>query len=116
MNRSQARKIAETITNEQLVGMFKRAKNGITNWEKPSTVNKGCSKGVAWNILVKDFDVNGEHHILAKTNMVREFSEYLPEELKPSKIKKKTITTTHQNPNFDATLWDTDSCNGVLSF
>lgn len=116
MNRTQARKIAETITNEQLVGMFKRAKNGITNWEKPSTVNNGCSKGVAWNILVKDFNVFHKYHILAKTNMVREFSEYLPEELQPIKVKKKVINTVHQNPNFDATLWNTDSCNGDLPF
>ncbi|MCK9416585.1 hypothetical protein M0Q97_08020 [Candidatus Dojkabacteria bacterium] len=35
------------------------------------------TKGVSWNILAKDFDVNANHHILAKINMVREFGEFL---------------------------------------
>ena len=63
MNRIDARKIAETITNEQLQQMFETAKAKITDWTKVSSVNKGMTKGVSWNILAKDFDVNSKHHI-----------------------------------------------------
>lgn len=103
MNRSDAKKIAEKITNEQLGDMLKSAQNGITNWDKVSSVNKGMTKGTAWNILGKDFDVNHKYHILAKTNMVREFGEYLPEDLKPVKKQKTPIVKpVHQDPVF----WD----------
>ena len=88
MNRHIARKIAETITNEQLQQMFETAKSKITNWTQVSNVNKGITKGVAWNVLAKDFDVNKTHHILAKINMIREFGK--------SHINKPT----HQNPIF----------------
>lgn len=101
MNRTEERKIAEIITNDQIKEMFKSAKLGIKNWEKTSTVNKGLTKGLAWNILAKDFDININYHILAKTNMVREFSEYLPFELLPEKKKKRQINkVSHQSPDF----------------
>ena len=101
MNKKDARKIAETITNEQLQEMFEIAKVKITDWTKVSNVNKGMTKGVSWNILAKDFDVNAEHHILAKTNMVREFGEFLPDELKPQKkVRQFQTPTTHQDPEF----------------
>ena len=101
MNRSEARKIAETITNEQLYEMFKSAKENIKDWTKTSIVNKSMTKGVAWNILTKDFNVNKKYHILAKTNMVREFGEFLPDDLKIK--KQKTIysgTPVHKDPDF----------------
>ena len=102
MNRQDARKIAETITNEQLQQMFDNAKTGIKDWTKVSDVNKGMTKGVGWNILARNFDINGDHHILAKTNMIREFGEYLPEELKPEKIiKEKSKHPVHHDPIFD---------------
>ena len=44
--------------------------------------------GVAWNILAKDFDVGKTYHNLAKVNMVREFGQFLPEELKIKKEKR----------------------------
>lgn len=101
MNRKNARKIAETITNEQLQEMFNNAKVGIKDWKKISSVNKGFTKGVSWNILAKDFDVNHNHHILAKTNMVREFGEFLSNELKPTKKQKQqSHPLTHQEPIF----------------
>lgn len=101
MNRSNARKIAETITNEQLQQMFDTAKAKITNWEAVSSVNKGLTKGVGWNILAKNFNVKAEHHILAKTNMVREFGEFLPDELNPQKKEKRQFKqTVHQEPDF----------------
>ena len=45
MNRYEARKLADTITNVQLYQMLVNAKAGITNWEEASICNKGMSKG-----------------------------------------------------------------------
>lgn len=81
MNKYNARKIAETITNEEIIIMFKRARKNIKNWDAKSIVNKDFSKGVIWDILTKNFDVDKKYHVLAKTNMVREYGEYLPEHL-----------------------------------
>ncbi|MEY2701431.1 MAG: hypothetical protein RLY43_51 [Bacteroidota bacterium] len=101
MNRTDARKIAEKITNEELQQMFNEAKLKISDWTKVSSVNKGLTKGTAWNILANDFDISYKYHILAKTNMVREFGEFLPETLKPVKKSRKTQKLpTHQKPNF----------------
>jgi hypothetical protein len=100
MKRSDVRKIAETITNEQLQQMFNEAKIKIKDWTKISNVNKGMTKGVAWNILAKDFNINLRYHILAKTNMIREFGEFLPNELKISHKKTYSINPlpVHQEP------------------
>lgn len=100
MKRSDARVLAETITNEQLVQMLNNAKEGMTDWTEVSSVNKSFTKGVAWNILGANFDPDIQHHILAKTNMIREFGEFLPEELKPKKKKKEKIVPFHQEPKF----------------
>lgn len=101
MNRSDAKKIAQTITNEQLYEMFKSSKEGIKDWTKNSIVNKTMTKGAAWNILTKDFSIDKNYHILAKINMVREFGEFLPDSLK---IKKQKITypssPVHKEPDF----------------
>jgi hypothetical protein len=103
MNRNDARKIAEKITNEQIKEMFDNAKNKITNWEKVSAVNKGITKGTAWNILAKNFNVNTKYYMLARTNFVREFGEFLSEELKIKKSKKSKpkYLPLHQYPVFD---------------
>lgn len=100
MTRSQARKIAEKITNTELKELFDKAKVEIKDWRKISIVNKAMTKGFVWNILAKDFDVNKSHHILAKTNMVMEFGEFLPDNLKPFKEPKQKIVPTHQEPIF----------------
>jgi hypothetical protein len=100
MERYKAKQIAETITNEQLKEMLDKAKDNIKDWTKVSTVNKGLTKGVAWNILGSNFDETKKHHILAKINMVREFGEFLPEDLKPKKKEKHTIVPIHQEPKF----------------
>ena len=100
MNKNDAKKIAKTITNEQLQQMFKDAKTKITDWTKVSNVNKGLTKGASWNILAKDFDVTAKHHILVKTNMVREFGEFLPAKLKPQKKVRQFQPPTHQDPQF----------------
>lgn len=101
MTRAEARKLAETITNVQLLTMFDRAKSKITDWTIVSICNKGLTKGTAWNILAKDFDLNHNYHIIAKTNMIREFGNFLPEDLKPKKALKRFLPPpTHQEPIF----------------
>ena len=100
MNRSDAIIIAETITNEQIQEMFNNAKANVKDWAKVSTNNKGFTKGVAWNILAKDFNVEHNYHILAKTNMVNEFGDFLPVELKPKKHRKVQKKPVHQEPQF----------------
>lgn len=100
MNKTEAKKIAETITNEELGVMFENAKKGITDWSKVSNLNKGLSKGVAWNILASDFDVSKKYNNLVKNNMVREFGEFLPDYLKPTKKNKPQINVVHQEPKF----------------
>ena len=101
MNKRDAKKIAETITNEQLQQMFDNAKANITDWTQISSVNKGMTKGAGWNILAKNFDVTGKHSSLAKKNMIWEFGDYLPESLKiPKKTKIVSSNPVHQNPIF----------------
>jgi hypothetical protein len=100
MNKKLAKQIAEKITNEELQTMFDAAKVGITDWSVVSNVNKGMSKGATWNILASDFDVNKDYHTIAKTNMVREFGDFLGESFKPVKKTKPIITVVHQEPKF----------------
>ena len=100
MNKTDAKKIAQIVTNEQLQEMFNAAKVGIKDWTKVSNVNKGMTKGSAWNILAKNFDVNIKHHILAKTNMIREFGDFLLEDLKPKKKIRNQFIPFHQQPEF----------------
>jgi hypothetical protein len=101
MNRNDAKKIAQTITNEQLLEMFVQAEKNIKDWTKVSTVNKGMTKGTAWNILAKNFDVTHKYHNMAKVNMLREFGDFLHDNLKIIKPKKNPITTVHQEPELD---------------
>jgi len=101
MNRIDAKKIAKTITNEQLLEMFNNAKSYVKDWTKVSVCNKGFTKGTSWNILAKDFDVNEQYHNLSKVNMIREFGDYLPDNIKPEKkTRKKYENLVHQEPKF----------------
>jgi len=101
MTKFQARDIAEKITNDQLLEMFQSAMRNITDWTEISKVNKSISKGTAWNILAKDFDIRHNYSIMAKKNMVREFGDFLPIELKINKkVKVKPKACIHQEPNF----------------
>lgn len=102
MNRKDAKIIAETITNEEIGQMFENVKKGFVDWTKVSDVNKGMSKGVAWNILASDFNVNTTYSNLAKVNMIREFGDFLPENLKPVKINvnKVDVKIVYQDPKF----------------
>ena len=99
MNRKHASELAETITNEQINQMFNNAKVGVKDWTETSIVNKGVTKGVAWNVLAKNFDLEYNYHTLGKMNMIREFGEFLPSELKPKKKRKQQVTRPiHEEP------------------
>jgi len=103
MNKSDAKRIAETITNDQLAAMFERAKSGITDWEKVSDVNPGMTKGTAWNILSAALAASGGARMrqLGVTNMVWEFGDFLDDALKPAKKKRASAPAPyHQQPNF----------------
>lgn len=99
MNINDAKRIAEVITPEQFLRMFLNAKYDIRDWTARSNVNKTLSKGTAWNILSK---VDPTSKIkLGVINAIREFGEYLPLELKPSRNVKDYGPIVHQEPNFD---------------
>lgn len=103
MNKTDAKRIAETITIDQLTTMFERAKAGITNWEQVSAVNPGMTKGTAWNILSAGLkSLSGPRiRALAITNMVWEFGDFLDDSLKPAKKKRAPAPIPyHQQPNF----------------
>jgi len=103
-SKSEAEHIATIITNQQIYDMFKSAMASIKKWEMTSNVNKSISKGVAWNVLASGFDVKKHYHYLARINMVREFGEYLPPELRRIKayVKRQPIPSAfHQDPKFD---------------
>jgi len=104
MNRTRAKEIAEIITNEQLQAMFDSAKTGIKDWHRVSDVNKGLTKGTAWNVLAADFDITATHPTIAKTNMIREFGDFLPNSIKFPKAEYKKAEPkppVHQEPKFD---------------
>lgn len=104
MNRNEARKLAETVTNEQLNEMFSVAQSSVKDWHETSRVNAGMTKGAAFNILSKgfgkDFDPKKSIHVLAKTNMLREFGEFLPGYEKPVRKEKTTRQPFHRDPDF----------------
>lgn len=101
MNKRKAQKIAEHITNQQLADMLEAARKGITDWEERSAVNKGITKGVAWNILGQKFDPSKQYHQLAKVNMIWEFGDFLPAELMPeAPAKPPRPKPQHQPPIF----------------
>lgn len=99
MNRNEARKIAETVSTEDLKQMFLNAQNSINDWTQPSRINKGLSKGIAFNILSKG-SMNTTSHIIGITNAIREFGEFLPNYEKVIKEKKSSVKCSHQDPIF----------------
>lgn len=103
MNRADAKKLAETLTTDQLKDMFKRAKENISDWEQVSSVNKGMTIGATWNILA---NCNAFDSQLARTNMIREFGDYLDENIKPKKVTKKLTEKNifHQSPDLSINL------------
>lgn len=102
MKRTQARIIADTITNGQLKAMFEKAKTQITDWTRPSVCNAAISKGKAWNILAADFDEKVDYPYISKVNMIREFGDFLPWELRkpPTKKSLEKKEPIHEQPKF----------------
>lgn len=102
MNKSDAKKIAETIIFEQVQEMFDNAKKQIGDWSEVSAVNKGMTKGASWNILRHGLKPEIINQPLALKNMIWEFGDYLDESLKikkPSK-KKDRLVVHHEDPVF----------------
>jgi hypothetical protein len=92
------------MKEEQLIEMFETAKVKVIDWGKVSSVNKGMTKGSAWNILAKGIKSGVKTHIMGKINMVREFGEFLPKEFlsEYETVKKQDNTTPHhQDPDFE---------------
>lgn len=100
MKTYKARIISEVITNEQLLKMMETARTGVKDWKQVSILNKGITKGYAWNILAASFDVNRSIAHILKINMIREFGEFLPKELIPKDKKNVNIKPIHQEPIF----------------
>jgi len=102
-NRHQSKTLVPFVTNEDLAYMFNNAKNQINDWTVRSTLNKGMSKGAAYNILKSVGDGN-KHHQIAICNAIREFGEYLPDVILGliSCHKKRPIPDVfHEEPKFD---------------
>ena len=107
MRRSEAKTIAEKVTVDELKQMFINARKGIKEWEQVSRVNKGMTKGTTFNILSK-CGISDNTHILAKTNMVWEFGEWLPNYKKEETKKKSEVKPVHQEPKpLEGDIWDT---------
>lgn len=103
MNRSEASKLADTVSLDDLKQMFKNAQTGVKDWTAASRVNKGLSLGVTYNILSKGLNENqsaGEIHHIAKRNMIWAFGEFLPGYEKPVPKIKSEIPVSHQEPDF----------------
>lgn len=98
MTKTEAKKLAEKVSVSDLKYMFVNAYAKISNWERPSRVNKAMTIGTTFNVLSK-CGVDSNTHILAKINMLREFGEYLPDYQEPAKKTKKNSSLHHQKPN-----------------
>lgn len=105
MNKTDAKKIAQTITHDQLGMMFARAAVEITDWEKRSAVNPSLTLGKSWNILHGAFTgdhIRGERvRLMIYKKMIWEFGDFLPDELKPEKKKRRQLPEPyHEDPAF----------------
>ena len=102
MNKTNAKKIAETITFAQLQEMFNNARKNVNDWTEVSVVNKQMTKGTAWNILYPSLKPGIMIHAMAVKNMIWEFGDYLPDHLKIKKQSKNVVAVniTHQEPIF----------------
>lgn len=100
--KAESAKLADLVTQTDLMRMFKNAQTGIQDWRVASTNNKGISKGVAYNIL-KGVKL-GHSNKLGIKNAIREFGEFLPEDILAQVVrpgKKPTVVPAHQDPIFD---------------
>jgi hypothetical protein len=106
MNKIEATVIAKTVTLEEIKTMFINASQQIKCWEQISTLNKGMSKGLAFNILAAGFG-EGIYSTISdikntiRINMIREFGEYLPNLTPKIRSIKPKIKIAHQYPRFE---------------
>ena len=81
--------------------MFLNAQSKIKVWTIPARVNKGMTKGTAFNLLSKGVVIGKEWGWIAKRNMIWEFGEYLPGYTKKvAKEKPSPVKLVHQEPKF----------------
>jgi len=97
MNRNEAKELAQTVSIYELKEMFVNAQNGITDWTKISSVNKGLTKGTSFNILTTG-GINKDTHMMARINMIREFGEWLPNYQKKLSVIREQPIPIHQEP------------------
>lgn len=101
MNRPQARKLAETVTVEQIKQMLDNAKTGILDWTHASVANKGISRGSHWNLFCKDYSKKTEFSEMLKFRMIQEYGNFLPYHIRHQEIKKKDqAKPIHHDPIF----------------
>lgn len=103
MNKSEASKLAETVSLDDLKQMFKNAQEGVKDWAIASRVNRGLSLGITYNILSKGLNEKQnatEIHQIAKRNMIWAFGEFLPGYKNPKKKERTEISPSHQEPDF----------------
>lgn len=104
MTKYEAKRLAETVTLEDLKSMFRNAQENITDWTRTSRVNKGATIGMTYNILAFAEDHYAsidEVGLIARKNMIWEFGEYLPGyEKAVAKSKAGKNIPVHQAPVF----------------
>jgi hypothetical protein len=102
MKRSDAKNIADIITDEQIKQMLNRAKEEVKDWTRPSKDNKGLSRGSHWNIICKGFENITTFSHIHKYRIIREYNEFLPDEIKQKFTKKQVIIQKpiHHDPIF----------------
>ena len=95
MTKTEAKKLANDVTLENIVKMFVTARTEIKDWTIPSKLNKGMSKGACFNILVQCLHVDSYH---INVNQLFEFGDYYPDYDKTINKKQKITNFMHQEP------------------
>lgn len=106
MTKKECTQVSINITKEQIILMLNNAKKEVVDWTKPSSLNKGMTIGTSWNILTSGILDNYDIPTIIIVKLLREFGDYLPNELKMNNNKKinKIIDLVHQEPNFNNTI------------
>lgn len=104
MNRQEAKRLAETLTAEQVEETLLAAQHGIKDWKAPTTLNQGLSYGYAYNLYSKiDFSKLGTGRIV-QYNFLVIFGDFLPGYQKPFKaVTAGDRYVHHEEPNFKNT-------------
>jgi len=96
MNRTEATRLAEIATREQINKMLTTARAEIENWQAPSHLNKSMSRGAMFNIFLEcDLEKRTTCARLSRINMLREFGEYFPNYQQPARIKRPDVAPFH---------------------